>query len=108
MENSALLWGADHARHHARVDQEEDPYNAKRGFWYSHCGWIFLKDPHRTEQYAPWLREDPVVMWQHRWYVPIVLSGLALSFMVGFVGRRMAERAWVLSCWPESSASFWC
>ena len=85
MENSALLWGADHARHHACVDQDDDPYNATRGFWYSHCGWVFLKDPHRTEKYAPWLREDPGVMWQHRWYVPIVLSGLALPFMVGFL-----------------------
>lgn len=85
LENSALTWAADHARHHARVDQEEDPYNATRGFWYSHCGWVFLKDPHRTEQYAPWLREDRVVMWQHRWYARIVLSGLALPFVVGLL-----------------------
>lgn len=85
MENSVLKWGADHARHHARVDQEEDPYNATKGFWYSHCGWLFLKDPHRTEKFAPWLREDPVVMWQHRWYVPIVVSGLALPFVVGLL-----------------------
>ncbi len=85
LENSALKWGADHARHHARVDQEEDPYNATKGFWHSHCGWIFTKDPHRTERYAPWLREDRVVMWQHRWYVLIVLSGLALPFVVGLL-----------------------
>ena len=84
LENSALKWGADHARHHARVDQEEDPYNATRGFWYSHCGWIFTKSPHKTERYASWLRKDRVVMWQHRWYVPIVLSGLALPFLVGY------------------------
>lgn len=83
LENSALKWGTDHARHHARVDQEEDPYNATKGFWYSHCGWLFTKDPHKTERFAPWLREDRVVMWQHRWYIPIVLSGLALPFVVG-------------------------
>ena len=85
LENSVLTWAADHARHHARVDQEEDPYNATKGFWYSHCGWVFLKDPHRTEQYAPWLRKDRVVLWQHRWYLMIVLSGLALPFVVGFL-----------------------
>ena len=85
MENSALKWAADHMRHHARVDQEEDPYNATKGFWYSHCGWVMLKDPHRTERYAPWLRKDRVVMWQHRWYVPIVLSGLALPVLVGYL-----------------------
>jgi stearoyl-CoA desaturase (delta-9 desaturase) len=66
------------------VDEEEDPYDATKGFWYSHCGWVLLKDPHYTEKFTPWLREDRVVMWQHRWYVPIVLSGLALPFAVGF------------------------
>jgi stearoyl-CoA desaturase (delta-9 desaturase) len=85
MENSVLAWAADHARHHARVDQEEDPYNAKRGFWYSHCGWVFQIDPHRTEKYAAWLRRDRVVLWQHRWYIPIVLSGLAVPFLAGWL-----------------------
>jgi stearoyl-CoA desaturase (delta-9 desaturase) len=85
MENSALVWAADHARHHERVDQKEDPYNATKGFWHSHCGWVLVKDASRTEQYAPWLRKDRVVLWQHRWYVLIVLSGLALPFVVGLL-----------------------
>ncbi len=85
LENSALKWAADHARHHARVDQAEDPYNARRGFWYSHCGWLFFKDLNYTEIHAPWLRRDPLVLWQHRWYVPIVLSGLALPFGIGWL-----------------------
>ncbi len=85
LENSALRWCADHIRHHARCDQEEDPYNAKKGFWYSHCGWIFIKSPHRDEKYEFRLRKDRVVMWQHRWYVTIVLSGLALPFIIGLV-----------------------
>jgi stearoyl-CoA desaturase (delta-9 desaturase) len=45
LQNSALVWCADHIRHHARTDQEEDPYNATKGFWHSHCGWIFLNRP---------------------------------------------------------------
>ena len=36
MENSALKWCSDHLRHHAKTDTDEDPYNAKRGFWYSY------------------------------------------------------------------------
>lgn len=84
LENSALKWCADHLRHHARTDQEEDPYNAMRGFWYSHCGWIFSKDPyaHQKKYEAPF-RADPWVMWQHRYYVPIVVSGLVLPFLIG-------------------------
>lgn len=85
LENSALRWCADHIRHHACCDEENDPYNAKRGFWYSHCGWIFEKSRHRDAKYEARLRQDPLIMWQHRYYVPIVLSGLALPFFVGLV-----------------------
>lgn len=85
LENSVLKWGADHIRHHARCDQEEDPYNAKRGFWYSHCGWVFFNDPHVNGKYASRLRQDPVVLWQDRYYIPIVLSGFVLPFIVGFL-----------------------
>jgi stearoyl-CoA desaturase (Delta-9 desaturase) len=60
LENSVLMWASDHIRHHARCDQEDDPYNAQRGFWYSHCGWIFSHDPYADEKYASRLRQDPV------------------------------------------------
>jgi stearoyl-CoA desaturase (delta-9 desaturase) len=85
LENSALRWCADHIRHHARCDQAEDPYNALRGFWYSHCGWIFEKSPYREEKYESRLCKDPLIMWQHRYYIPIVLSGLVLPFMIGLL-----------------------
>ncbi|WP_447978327.1 acyl-CoA desaturase [Candidatus Nitrospira bockiana] len=85
LENSALKWAADHRRHHAQCDRDQDPYNAQRGFWYSHCGWVFYRDPHVNDKYLVTLRQDPVVLWQHRFYLPIVLSGLALPFLLGLM-----------------------
>ena len=84
LQNSALLWCADHIRHHAKTDQEEDPYNVKKGFWHSHCGWLFYDTPHRTAKYEVRLRRDPIVMWQHRYYWPIVCSGLLLPCLIGW------------------------
>src|SRR5262245_29196871 len=43
MENSALHWASDHRTHHRYTDTDQDPYNAGRGFWWSHMGWIFYK-----------------------------------------------------------------
>ena len=84
LENSAYRWCADHVRHHTRCDQDEDPYNAKRGFWHSHLLWIFYKSrPELNEKYEAQFRKDPLVIWQHRYYVPIVLSGLVFPFAVG-------------------------
>lgn len=85
LENSALKWAGDHIRHHARCDQKEDPYNAKLGFWHSHCGWIFWKDPHRDPKYATRLLQDPLIMWQNKYYIPIVVGGLLFPFIVGFL-----------------------
>lgn len=85
LENSALKWAADHIRHHANCDHDADPYNAQRGFWYSHCGWLFMKDGYADEKYASRLRQDPIVMWQHRHYMSIVLSGLMLPFVIGLL-----------------------
>ncbi|HEU4501376.1 MAG TPA: acyl-CoA desaturase, partial [Nitrospira sp.] len=83
LQNSALRWSADHLRHHARTDQEEDPYNAQKGFWHSHCIWLFINTSHRTENYERQLRKDPIVMWQHRHYHAVVISGLAFPLLLG-------------------------
>ncbi|MBN4054267.1 acyl-CoA desaturase [Nitrospira defluvii] len=91
MENSALKWCSDHIRHHAKTDTDEDPYNAKRGFWYSHVLWIFHKDPDPNlktrEKYKTALRKNPRVMWQQRNYLLIVLSGLAFPFVLGLLNN---------------------
>lgn len=91
MENSALKWCSDHIRHHAKTDTDEDPYNAKRGFWYSHVLWIFRKDPEPNlksrEKYKTVLRKNPRVMWQHQNYLLVILSGLALPFLLGFLNN---------------------
>ena len=36
-----------------------------------------------------------LIMWQHRYYTPIVLSGLALPFVVGFL-QAAGSAAWVV------------
>ena len=41
LQNSILIWASQHRTHHRFVDDvERDPYSAKRGFWFSHMGWI--------------------------------------------------------------------
>ena len=87
LENSALKWCADHVRHHANVDKEADPYNAKKGFWYSHLLWIFLKDPYADDKYTAIFKKDRLVVWQHNNYLLVVLSGFVLPMLIGFLHR---------------------
>ena len=85
LQNSGAKWTADHLRHHAHCDDPADPYNAKRGFWYSHCGWLLNPVPCNDERFGSRVMQDPVAMWQHRNYAAIVVVGLALPFVIGFL-----------------------
>ncbi len=90
-QNSALKWCSDHRVHHVHVDSPADPYNIKRGFFFAHMGWIFLKhgDTNPNEnKYAKDLLKDPLIMWQHRYYLPIaVIVSMVLPAVIGhFLG----------------------
>jgi len=91
LQNSILVWSARHRVHHRDVDDDErDPYSIGRGFWFAHVGWM-LRDYESGEidyTVVPDLLKDPVVMWQHRNYLALVLATniglpLLLGWMVG-------------------------
>lgn len=77
LENSVLSWSADHRVHHAHVDEERDPYNITKGFWWAHIGWIFFEAEPIPLSVVRDLQEDPLVVWQDRWYKFI---GLGVAF----------------------------
>jgi len=87
LQNSILIWASDHRRHHRHVDDNDlDPYSAGRGLWFSHMGWM-LREYRSNEtdlSNARDLQRDPVVMWQHRHYVPLtLLMNLGLPLLLG-------------------------
>jgi stearoyl-CoA desaturase (Delta-9 desaturase) len=42
-QESAINWSRLHRIHHKFVDTDADPHNSKRGFFYSHIGWIMIE-----------------------------------------------------------------
>lgn len=83
-EDSALDWASDHRQHHKHVDQEEDPYDISKGFFWAHMGWIFFKLYPRPLANVGDLKKDPLVMWQHRWHRQIgMLAGIVLPTLIG-------------------------
>jgi len=64
-QGSALKWSADHRKHHAKVDSDEDPYSISKGFWYAHMGWLFWKSSVNQTPRAPDLEKDWMVRLQH-------------------------------------------
>ncbi|XP_065170211.1 acyl-CoA Delta-9 desaturase-like [Atheta coriaria] len=42
-QNSIYIWARDHRLHHKCSETDADPHNAKRGFFFSHVGWLMMK-----------------------------------------------------------------
>jgi stearoyl-CoA desaturase (delta-9 desaturase) len=88
LQNSILIWSSQHRTHHRFVDDvDKDPYSAKRGFWFSHMGWILRDYPSGVNDFsnARDLERDPMVMFQHRYYVPLTLfMNIAFPLLLGW------------------------
>ena len=92
-ENSVISWAAAHRFHHRFVDTDDDPYNAKEGFFYSHMGWVMVEgSKHDDISNVPDLLKDPILRWQHRHAIAIgtvvnigstVVLGLLTGHMLG-------------------------
>lgn len=70
---SIVRWSAGHRTHHKYADTDADPHNVKRGFVFSHLGWMVRKE-------HPWvdikgssvdtgdIESDPVAHFQDKYY----------------------------------------
>lgn len=77
LQNDLYEWCRDHRTHHKWSDTDADPHNSSRGFFFAHCGWLMVrKHPDvkrmgRTIDLSD-LERDPIVMFQRRFYIPLV------------------------------------
>lgn len=71
LQNSALKWASDHRRHHAYTDKDLDPYNIKKGFWWAHMGWVFVKGSPPDYRNVADLMANRPVRFQHRFYLAL-------------------------------------
>lgn len=77
-QNSIYEWSRDHRVHHKFTETDADPHNARRGFFFAHMGWLMTrKHPDvikggKSLDYSD-LLEDPLVRWQHKYYLPMVV-----------------------------------
>jgi stearoyl-CoA desaturase (delta-9 desaturase) len=89
LQNSVFVWCSGHRAHHLYVDDvDRDPYSARRGFWFSHIGWMLREYPSGRPDLAniPDLRRDPMLAFQHRYYVPLALTlNFGVPLILGIV-----------------------
>jgi len=116
-QGSALEWSLDHIQHHSHIDTEADPYNRRRGFLYSHIGWLVRRQFGAHHARIPhFLKNDRLVMFQHRYYVPIALTGSFLLpvLLCGWGGLLLVgavrivavhHTTWFINSWAHTGKS---
>ncbi|XP_017464123.1 PREDICTED: stearoyl-CoA desaturase 5-like, partial [Rhagoletis zephyria] len=77
-QKNIYYWVRDHRVHHKYSDTDADPHNSHRGFWFAHMGWIYLKKHPLVLEKGNQLdmsdiEADPVVMFQQKYYVPLLI-----------------------------------
>lgn len=81
IEGSIKWWGHSHRIHHRYTDTDRDPYDARKGFFYSHLGWMLtVPNPRfRVRADISDLADDWIVRAQHRHYL-VVMVFMAFIF----------------------------
>jgi stearoyl-CoA desaturase (Delta-9 desaturase) len=89
LQNSVFVWASGHRAHHLNVDDiDKDPYSIKRGFWFAHIGWMVREYESGKPDFAniPDLRRDPMLAFQHRFYLPLaLLINFGLPLLAGWL-----------------------
>ncbi|XP_071439707.1 acyl-CoA Delta-9 desaturase-like [Hetaerina americana] len=75
-QNCMYVWVRDHRLHHKYSDTDADPHNARRGFFFSHIGWLMSKKHPKVTEMGRGidltdLKEDGIVMFQKKYYKPL-------------------------------------
>src|SRR4051812_27371864 len=89
-EGGAIGWVADHRRHHAHSDEEDDVHSPNRGFGWAHMFWWMTPDitsEHTQEYYTKWapdLMKDRVLVWLDKYHILFpILMGVGLYAIGG-------------------------
>ncbi|HUA88588.1 MAG TPA: fatty acid desaturase [Steroidobacteraceae bacterium] len=89
LQNSVWAWASGHRTHHLNVDDaDKDPYSIRRGFWFAHLGWMVREYPSGREDFSniPDLKRDPLLAFQHRHYLPLVLAiNFGMPILAGLI-----------------------
>ncbi len=88
-QSSVLWWAAKHRHHHRFSDTEQDTHSPlRRGFAYSHVGWIFDRRHRQTDlTQVEDLARYPELRFLHRYeLLPAIVVGVACFLIAGWPG----------------------
>lgn len=91
--------------HHKFCDTNGDPHNARRGFFFSHMGWLLCKKHPDVKKFGNKvdmsdLEADPEIMFQHKYYLRLmlVISLVIPTFFIWFCLGETLKVSFFFGC----------
>jgi stearoyl-CoA desaturase (delta-9 desaturase) len=93
VQGPVIAWVADHRKHHAHADEEGDPHSPHvgegsglQGLLHAHVGWLLIdQGTARKRKYAADLLDDKGMRSISRAFPLIVIAGLAVPALIGYL-----------------------
>lgn len=85
-QSGPIEWIGLHRHHHVYSDQEPDHHNSRRGFWWSHMGWMLYELPNKPEivrRHTKDINNDPVYQFFGNYFLPIQIAFAAVLYLIG-------------------------
>ncbi len=94
LEGPAIIWVADHRKHHAFADEDGDPHSphghgeglsgALHGLFHAHMGWLFQNQGRaEMKRYTRDLLADGGLRKINKWFFGFVGLGFVIPFLLG-------------------------
>jgi stearoyl-CoA desaturase (delta-9 desaturase) len=86
-QKGVLWWASNHRTHHKLSDKDGDPHDSRRGFWYSHVGWLY--DYREATDYGKvrdLARYPELVFLNEYWVIPPIALGVGVYLLLGWSG----------------------
>jgi len=86
-QKGPLWWAGNHRIHHRFTDTVADPHTPRKGFWWSHVGWILSDDANETPDTIKDFAKYPEIRFisKHDWIAPWTL-GVVCTLIAGWPG----------------------
>ncbi|XP_011883209.1 PREDICTED: acyl-CoA Delta(11) desaturase-like [Vollenhovia emeryi] len=72
-QDAVIDWSRDHRLHHKYSETDADPHNSKRGFFFSHIGWLLCRKHPEVKEKGKGidlsdLKSNPILAFQKKYY----------------------------------------
>ncbi len=85
LQKGPIWWVGLHRHHHLHSDQPTDHHDSRKGFWWSHMGWVYQDVPAEAEisRFTKDIADDPFYKAMDEYFLLIQIAVAVVLYLLG-------------------------